>query len=441
MSTRARPLTSLLVLLLGVVLVSCSDASTAPDVGPAAVTLSPPTIVSPDTVSLTWMRSTDTDFASYDIYQSTTSGVGLSGTLVASVTAVADTTLTVGGLSEATPYYFAVFVFATNGLGTSSAEVSVETPSAGPFILTSDAGRDRVFAFASTDTAMLAAIPPLPATGSYLEPRNLTFSPDGLQIAAPFRHSDNLLLIERGSWSVRTVTDVTFDEPYATAYTVDGSELWVANKKGGGGVGIGSLTIVDPATATVIGSVDDVTFSSPESIVANSTHMFVINRASAMVTKVDIATRQVVDTLTVGYEPRYGVVSPDGMYLYVSNTSNDVSRIQTSDLTEVDSFSPLTFGTPRNMAINEDGSKVYVALQFSSAIMVIETATGSVTEITFTDASSPYGVALLEGTNRGYVTDESRGWIHVFDLTTETEIIGERYESGELSYPRAIAAR
>jgi YVTN family beta-propeller protein len=203
-------------------------------------------------------------------------------------------------------------------------------------------------------------------------------------------------------------------------------------------------TIINTGSNTVTGEIVHDCFSSPEAIATNpvQARAYVINRGDGTVCVVDTATRTVLTPtpIDVGGEPRYAVVAPSGAYVCVSsqyNGSDDVVKINTANNATT---GIVTGGTPRNMDISPSGDKVYVALQ-TSDIAVIDTANDSVSTISFTGASSTYGVALMPGTNKGYVSDENDG-VYVFNVTTETEITGPGYPiTGEaFDYPRAIAA-
>jgi tartrate dehydratase beta subunit/fumarate hydratase class I family protein len=82
-------------------------------------------------LKLTWTRSADPNFASYQIYQSTTQGQ--LGTLIGTITNVATTSQTVTGLSPATKYYYTVRVVGAGGLYVDSAQRSETT--ATPFYM------------------------------------------------------------------------------------------------------------------------------------------------------------------------------------------------------------------------------------------------------------------------------------------------------------------
>jgi predicted phage tail protein len=97
---------------------------------PEAVTLSAPTGITHNALTLSWTASGEVDFANYTVYQSTTSGT--LGTAIATLTDASTTTFTVTGLAPATTYYFTVRVTDTGGLSAYSAPVSATTTVAPP---------------------------------------------------------------------------------------------------------------------------------------------------------------------------------------------------------------------------------------------------------------------------------------------------------------------
>jgi titin len=75
------------------------------------VVLYAPTEITDSTMTLTWNRYTETDFASYELHRSTTTGFAASaGTKVADVQFVDQTSYSVTGLSASTAYYWLVRV-------------------------------------------------------------------------------------------------------------------------------------------------------------------------------------------------------------------------------------------------------------------------------------------------------------------------------------------
>ncbi len=268
------------------------------------------------------------------------------------------------------------------------------------------------------------------------EPRNLASNPAGTKIYVPNRNSDSVSVIDTATNTVTaTVTDADIDEPYALAVTPDGGEVWVVNKKGGGST-VGSVTIINTATDTVAATIDNACFYSPEGITINpaTNEAYVVNRWNDTVCIVNIASRAVITSVDVGSEPRYAVALPDGSAVYVSGSP--VTKIKASDHSVTDISE--TWG--RNLAVSSDGSKVYVAHQ-SNNVLVINTATEAVSTMNFPGSSRIYGVALAPGTNLGYVTDESKDMVFVFDTASDTALTGPGSVIFVQNTPRAIAAQ
>jgi YVTN family beta-propeller protein len=90
---------------------------------------------------------------------------------------------------------------------------------------------------------------------------------------------------------------------------------------------------------------------------------------------IDTATNTVTATVNVGVGP-YGVaVNPDGTKVYVANLmSNNVSVIDTATNT-VTATVNVGVGRPYGVAVNPAGTKVYVANYYFNNVSVIDTLT------------------------------------------------------------------
>ena len=111
---------------------ACGDDEGNPQGGgsnPTASTLS--AAVSQNAATLTWTQCPDTDFASYNLYRSTTSGIAAnpsSATLVATVTDISTLTHTDDDLAWNTPYYYALQTVDSSQLTAWSNEATITTP-------------------------------------------------------------------------------------------------------------------------------------------------------------------------------------------------------------------------------------------------------------------------------------------------------------------------
>ncbi|MGB9404688.1 MAG: YncE family protein [Candidatus Acidiferrales bacterium] len=146
-----------------------------------------------------------------------------------------------------------------------------------------------------------------------------------------------------------------------------------------------------------------------------------------------VARTAVVVTLVLGIaiagraqtETQY--TPPSGPYAYVSNQfGSSVSVISTSTGTVV---ATIPIGTdcgeicpaPAGLAVTPDGSRVYVATNFGT-VVVIATSTNTVsTTITLRSvcdcSSNPIGVAITPDGTRAYVTDLGQRAVQVIDTT------------------------
>jgi fibronectin type 3 domain-containing protein len=114
-------------------------SATTLNVPPQSVTLNTPTGITEASLTLSWNQNSDSDFASYKVYRSTSPGVTTSSTLAATITNISTVTYQDTGLLDNTTYYYKVFVFDQGGLSTGSNEVSAATLNVPPQAVTLNA--------------------------------------------------------------------------------------------------------------------------------------------------------------------------------------------------------------------------------------------------------------------------------------------------------------
>lgn len=84
---------------------------------------------SPTATSITvgWTKSTETTFQSYKLFRSMVPGVDENSTLVTTITSASTNNYTDNNLNSGTTYYYRVFAYGTNGVGSGSNEVTATT--------------------------------------------------------------------------------------------------------------------------------------------------------------------------------------------------------------------------------------------------------------------------------------------------------------------------
>lgn len=220
----------------------------------------------------------------------------------------------------------------------------------------------------------------------------------------------------------------------------NGTRVYVANKEGGGS-STGSLTVIDATDNTVITTIDDMCFVSPEWVIVNpdSTRAYVVNRQDDSVCIVSTASNTVIDDFSVGSAPRSAVFTCDGAFLYVANqSSGDVSKVRTADHMVVDTLS--FSGDPRNLAITPDCAKIYVPL-LNDELGVILTATDATSSITIPNADETYGAAVVRSGAFVYVTDAGDDEVEVVDVATDMVVSGIDLPIAVGDGPRGIATQ
>jgi len=251
---------------------------------------------------------------------------------------------------------------------------------------------------------------------TFNEPRNLKVSRDGKLLYVPCRNSDNVLVIDVDSLqTLKMIEDTSFYEPYALAFTADDAEVWAVNKKGGGS-STGSISIINTSSRKVVQSINSSDLSSPEGIAIANGKAYIANRGNGSVSIFNVNSRTLVNSISTGGEPRYALASPDENYVYVSNAGG-IKKIATTVDTAVASYP--VYG--RNLDISADGQKLFVANQWQY-IYVVNTGTGIIDTIKFSNASSIYGVAISSDGNIAYATDENRDVVYVFNPKTNEPI-------------------
>lgn len=201
--------------------------------------------------------------------------------------------------------------------------------------------------------------------------------------------------------------------PFAVAVAPDGRHAYVTN------VGSDDITVVDTAARAVVATVPALD-PGGVAVAPDGTRVYVANGGSNSVLVIDTATHAVVDTIGVAAGPRAVAVSPDGGRLYVSSLGTDaVTVIDTSTGSVVTSI-PVG-SDPVALSITPDGRRVYVANAFASIfggddISVIDTASNTVVD-TIDPNPFPFGIAVAPDGVRVYTVSSSLSAIDVASAT------------------------
>lgn len=131
--------------------------------------------------------------------------------------------------------------------------------------------------------------------------------------------------------------------------------------------------------------------------------VYVANYNSDNISVIDAATNKITDTVNVGDFPVGIAVNPDGTKVYVANINpfgsemnyeRMIGTVSVINATTNNVTATVKIGeSPSGIAVNPTGTKVYVANYGSSNVSVIDTSTNTVMSI-ISVGNRPYGVAV-----------------------------------------------
>ncbi len=138
--------------------------------------------------------------------------------------------------------------------------------------------------------------------------------------------------------------------------------------------------------------------------------LYVANAGDGSVVAVDTASLTVGAPIAIGAEPTGIAVSPDGAFVFTTNTNDtltiiDVASGETTSI-EVD---------PLGIATSADGRFVYLANADESALTIIDRQTGDQVDVVVGD--TPSGVVVSPTGDRVYVTVSGDDRVAVVDLS------------------------
>jgi YVTN family beta-propeller protein len=219
-----------------------------------------------------------------------------------------------------------------------------------------------------------------------------------------------------------TIHDSSFNEPYTVSIDAAGTTAYVTNS------GSSTVTMIDLATNTVIGTISGFDGPSGFVITPDGNHAYVNNYGAASgvgsgngttVRLVNLNTNMIVGSpLTVGLAPAAMAITPDGAYVYVVNYttgalgSGTISIIRTSD-NSVQLNAITGFSGPFDIAITPDGKFAYVtnfgSNNFSpvgTTVSVVSISSNTIVD-TITLGIQPSGIAIAPDGSLAYVSNYS----------------------------------
>ncbi|NOZ26701.1 MAG: beta-propeller fold lactonase family protein [Chloroflexi bacterium] len=135
---------------------------------------------------------------------------------------------------------------------------------------------------------------------------------------------------------------------------------------------------------------------------------------------IDTTTGEILARVPVGQGPTHPLPSPDGRWVYATNTDEgSVSVVDTASWQVVATIPGLS--EPHDGELTPDGRWLYLATSGDSTMTVVDTETRQVVK-TFAVGRKPRGVAIGGANGEiAYVTNKGDGTLSVIDIPAETQ--------------------
>jgi YVTN family beta-propeller protein len=237
---------------------------------------------------------------------------------------------------------------------------------------------------------------------------------------------NSLTLIDLGTIAVKATIDLgEYRRPHSMAFLPGDSLLAVTSETSK------KVLLVDRVHQSVVGSIEtNAPASHMLAITADGRRIYTSNVAAGSVTEQDVSGRSVLRSMNVAPVVEGIAVTPGGEQVWVgSNKERTVSIIDTKSGAVIDTIGG--FGMPYRMAITPDGRTAVVSDPPKSNVLIYDVATrklrftvpipaeGVLGTAEFPGSASPEGMALsrdgltvyvaLQGSNRVAIVDIASG--------------------------------
>ena len=157
-------------------------------------------------------------------------------------------------------------------------------------------------------------------------------------------------------------------------------------------------------------------------ITPDGLYVYVTNFSDSTVSIISTITNTVIDTIGANTYPTGIAITPNGLYIYVTNStasSSIVSIISTATNTVINTIS--VGNNPRGIAITPDGLYVYVTNYWNDTVSIISTATNTVVN-TVSVGTRPNSIVFTPNGLYVYVANEYSNTISIISTVTNTVV-------------------
>lgn len=260
-------------------------------------------------------------------------------------------------------------------------------------------------------------------------PHHLSLSPDGKKIAVAFPGMDLSGGHGHGTTSGMGGGVAVFDATTGTllasatlpsmnhnaAWSPDGKTIWTSQMTSPGKVLILDTNLARVDSIAVGGKPAEITFDD------DGAKAFVANGMSGTVSVIDVATRKVVRTITVGAEP-VGAWQGMGGHMYVDNEEGkSIHHLHTDSASVLDSIR-LGF-TPGMAQMHDSSSKLWVTDADAGRVVCFHHASSAWHRSdSITTGAGAHAVTFTKDGSKAWITNQLAGTVSIIDTKTLAKI-------------------
>jgi len=258
----------------------------------------------------------------------------------------------------------------------------------------------------STDTKSLVTTIPVGKN-----PYGVSVSPNGAWAYVANMDDNSVSVINTATNTVITTIPVG-TRPQGVLVSPDGSTVYVADGWDN------NVSVINTTSNTVTSTI--AAGEGPEglAISQDGKTLYVANGEGNNVYVINIASGNIMADIGTGFYPNGLSLSPDGSLLYITTLGTVSGNIMVINTANDAVLNTIPLGTPNEVWVSPDGSKIYVANSYD--VKVINAATDAIT------ATIPIGASYgISGTADGayvYVTDIGLNNVYVINTTTNAVV-------------------
>lgn len=247
---------------------------------------------------------------------------------------------------------------------------------------------------------------------------DMALTRDGRTLFVSNLLSGELAVIDTGTFAV-VATIPTGNRCHSIAITNDEKQVWVVN------IGENNISVIDVARLRVLGTIPVGKLPGHIRFGKDGRHAYITSQEDGQLVVVDTSNHQVVKTIPVGKLPHFILTSPDGRYLWGGATGE--RHVYVIDMTTNTRVKTIDVGPkPQHIAFGVRGMFgpfAYVAVEEANEVVVIDARPN---ELKIVDriavGSKPSGVSSSPEGGRVYVSLQGTDEMAVIDTGTHRVI-------------------